>query len=59
MGGCSYVMHVGHAVEAIALGKCNIALITLAGRPRAEAMATGTAPRSWGVNVPDDPFEIV
>ena len=22
-------------------------------------MATGTAPRSWGVNVPDDPFDSV
>ena len=28
--------------EAIALGKCNVALITLAGRPRAEGVATGT-----------------
>src|SRR4051794_37900592 len=58
VGGSSYVLHVGHAAEAIALGLCNVALVTLAGRPRAEAMATGTAPRSWGVNVPDDPFEI-
>ena len=58
VGGSSYVMHVGHAAEAIALGKCSIALITLAGRPRAEAMATGTAPRTWGANVPDDPFEM-
>jgi acetyl-CoA C-acetyltransferase len=57
-GGSSYLIHVAHAAEAIALGKCNVALITLAGRPRSEAMATGTAPRSWGVNVPDDPFEI-
>jgi acetyl-CoA C-acetyltransferase len=57
-GGSSYQIHVAHAAEAIAMGKCNIALITLAGRPRSEAMATGTAPRSWGVNVPDDPFEI-
>ena len=58
VGGSSYVLHVGHAAEQIALGRCNVALITLAGRPRAESMATGTAPRSWGVNVPDDPFEI-
>src|SRR4051812_32398597 len=57
-GGSSYQIHVAHAAEAIAMGKCNVALITLAGRPRSEAMATGTAPRSWGVNVPDDPFEI-
>jgi len=58
IGGSSYVMHVGHAAEAIALGLCDVALVTLAGRPRAEAMATGTAPRTWGVNVPDDPFEM-
>ena len=43
-GGSSYVIHVAHAAAAIALGKCNVALITLAGRPRAEGMATGTAP---------------
>src|SRR3954462_3085980 len=59
VGGSSYVLHVGHAAESIALGLCNIALVTLAGRPRAEAMATGTAPRTWGANVPDDPFEMV
>ncbi|MCW5745974.1 MAG: thiolase domain-containing protein, partial [Alphaproteobacteria bacterium] len=35
-GGSSYVLHVGHAAEAIAAGKCKVALITLAGRPRAE-----------------------
>jgi molybdate transport system substrate-binding protein len=39
-------------------GRCNVALITLAGRPRAEGMATGTAPRAWAPNVPDDQFEI-
>jgi len=58
VGGSSYMLHVAHAAAAIALGKCNVALVTLAGRPRSEAMATGTAPRSWGANVPDDPFEI-
>ena len=45
-GGSSYLIHVGHAAEAIAAGKCKVALITLAGRPRAEGMATGTVPRS-------------
>jgi acetyl-CoA C-acetyltransferase len=34
-GGSAYVLAVGHAAEAIALGKCSVALITLAGRPRA------------------------
>ena len=33
-GGSSYIVHVGHAAEAIAAGKCQVALITLAGRPR-------------------------
>src|SRR5438309_5096325 len=44
-GGSSYVIHVAHAAQAIAAGKCNVALITLAGRPRSEGMATGTQPR--------------
>jgi acetyl-CoA C-acetyltransferase len=56
-GGSSYVIHVGHAAEAIAAGKCNVALITLAGRPRAEGMATGTAPRNYGSTSPDVAFE--
>src|SRR5262245_12452856 len=58
VGGTSYVLHVGHALEAIASGKCKVALITLAGRPRAEGMATGTVPRSrGGTPTPDEPFE--
>jgi len=56
IGGSSYVMHVGHAAEAIATGKCNVALITLAGRPKADGIATGTAPRTFGLT-PDLPFE--
>jgi acetyl-CoA C-acetyltransferase len=56
-GGSSYVIHVAHAAQAIAAGKCDVALITLAGRPRAEGMATGTAPRNYGATTPDVPFE--
>jgi acetyl-CoA C-acetyltransferase len=56
-GGSSYIVHVGHAAQAIALGKCQVALITLAGRPRAEGMATGTAPRNPGSGPPDVGFE--
>jgi acetyl-CoA C-acetyltransferase len=56
-GGSSYVIHVAHAAEAIAAGKCNVALITLAGRPRAEGVATGTAPRNYGAAAPDVAFE--
>ncbi|MDO8375793.1 MAG: thiolase domain-containing protein, partial [Aquabacterium sp.] len=37
-GGSSYVVHVAHAAAAIAAGRCNVALITLAGRPKAEGM---------------------
>ncbi|MFC3079238.1 thiolase domain-containing protein [Phenylobacterium terrae] len=33
-GGSSYLIHVNHAAQAIAEGKCKVALITLAGRPR-------------------------
>ncbi|MFT6582250.1 MAG: acetyl-CoA C-acetyltransferase [Alphaproteobacteria bacterium] len=59
VGGSSYVLHIGHAAEAIAMGKCNIALITLAGRPRADAMATGTVPRPPTEPAPDIPFEYI
>ena len=56
-GGSSYVIHVGHAAAAIAAGKCDVVLITLAGRPRAEGVATGTAPRNYGAAAPDVAFE--
>lgn len=56
-GGSSYVVHVRHAALAIAAGKCDVALITLAGRPRAEGMATGTAPRVYSDAAPDVGFE--
>ena len=36
IGGASYIAHVNHAAAAIAMGKCSVALITLAGRPRSE-----------------------
>lgn len=58
MGGCSYMAHVGHAVQAIRSGKCNVALITLGGRPRAEGVATGTLPRPGHYAQPDLPFEL-
>ena len=43
-GGCSYIVHLGHAAEAITAGKCSIALITLAGKPRTGVMP----PRATG-----------
>ncbi len=57
MGGCSYMVHVAHAAQAIAAGKCNVALITLAGRPNSEG-SSGTQVRDRGVNMPDAPFEM-
>lgn len=45
LGGCSYLALVAHARDAIAAGRCNVALITLAGRPRSEG-SSGTAPRT-------------
>jgi acetyl-CoA C-acetyltransferase len=50
-GGSSYILHVGHAAQAIAAGKCSVALITLAGRPRSEPFG-----RQLG-NAPEAPFE--
>ncbi len=52
-GGSSYVVHVGHAAEAIAAGKCSVALITMAGRPRSAALGMG----GGGEPVPDAVFE--
>jgi acetyl-CoA C-acetyltransferase len=60
-GGSSYVAHVGHAAAAIATGRCTVALITLAGKPRTGGVAPGVSDRSspdfnfehrFGVTVP-------
>ena len=56
VGGSSYLVHVAHAAAAIALGKCNVALITLAGRPRSEG-SSGTQARNYGAAAPDAGFE--
>jgi acetyl-CoA C-acetyltransferase len=55
-GGSSYLVHVAHAAQAIALGKCSVALITLAGRPRSAGWS-GTQARTFGNLAPDSPFE--
>lgn len=36
IGGSAPLQHISHAAHAIAAGKCNVALVTLAGRPRSE-----------------------
>ncbi|MGH3586378.1 MAG: thiolase domain-containing protein [Pseudonocardia sp.] len=51
-GGASPIYHVSHAVAAIAAGKCNVALITLAGKPR-----TGIQPGGGGPAWPEASFE--
>ena len=56
LGGCSYIAHVAHAAEAIAAGRCEVALITLAGRPRSEGHS-GTNARPVIGNVPDAAWE--
>jgi acetyl-CoA C-acetyltransferase len=56
-GGSAYLVHVAHAAQAIALGKCNVALITLAGRPRSEG-SSGVAPRLVTPNTPDVAWEM-
>ena len=57
LGGTSYVVLAAHAAEAIALGKCNVALVTLAGRPRSDGQATGTAPRQRDASQPEAAWE--
>jgi acetyl-CoA C-acetyltransferase len=56
LGGSSYLLHVSHAAQAIAAGKCSVALITLAGRPRSEG-SSGTQPRAGNVTQPDMQWE--
>ena len=56
LGGCSYIAHVAHAAAAIMAGKCNVALITLAGRPRSEGHS-GAAARPVVANAPDAAWE--
>ncbi len=56
-GGSSYVSHVGHAASAIRDGKCDVALITLAGRPRSRGQATGSGARE--LRTVQDSFERV
>jgi acetyl-CoA C-acetyltransferase len=54
-GGSSYLVHVGHAAAAIAAGKCQVALITLAGLPRSRPFGGG----GGGSDAPEIGFENV
>ena len=57
-GGSAYLVQVSHAAQAIAAGKCNVALITLAGRPRTESSGVGTGPRNVTAATPDVAWEM-
>jgi acetyl-CoA C-acetyltransferase len=51
-GGASPIFHVGHAAAAIAAGKCQVALVTLAGKPR-----TGNPAGAGGAAPPEEGFD--
>jgi len=53
VGGSSNLVLVAHAAEAIAAGRCDVALLTLAGRPRSEGFRSVRA----DVSQPDLLFE--
>ncbi|WP_423454884.1 thiolase domain-containing protein [Ottowia sp. VDI28] len=58
-GGSAYLIHVAHAAQAIAAGKCDVALITLAGRPRTEGgSGVGVGQRLVTASTPDVPWEM-
>ena len=54
-GGSSYLVRVNHAAQANAAGKCRVALITLAGKPRIGGAQPGRSPMA--IQPPDAPFE--
>ncbi len=55
-GGSSYIAHINHAAQAIAAGKCKVALITLAGKPRSGGAQPGKPPMA--MLPPDAQFEL-
>ena len=55
-GGSSYNVHVGHASAAIATGKCRVALVTLAGQPRAAGTRVLGGGRRPGPSGPPNPI---
>jgi acetyl-CoA C-acetyltransferase len=52
-GGSSYLVHVGHAATAIAAGRCEVALVTMAGLPRSR----GQTPTARSSGSPEAAFE--
>jgi acetyl-CoA C-acetyltransferase len=56
-GGSAYVLAVGHAAQAIAAGKCSVALITMAGTPRTAGAQIGEFSFFDDPMVPDVAYE--
>jgi acetyl-CoA C-acetyltransferase len=52
-GGSSYLVHVGHAAAAIAAGRCEVALVTMAGLARSR----GETPTARSSGSPESAFE--
>ncbi|WP_442283958.1 thiolase domain-containing protein [Variovorax sp. M-6] len=58
-GGSAYLIHVAHAAQAIMSGRCKVALITMAGRPRSEGSAgADVGARLLTPTVPEVPWEV-
>lgn len=57
LGGCSYIALVAHAAAAIAAGKCSVALITMAGRPRSTGQSVGIKPTQLSPDRPEAAFD--
>ncbi|WP_027038773.1 thiolase domain-containing protein [Mesorhizobium ciceri] len=55
VGGSAPMVHLSHAAQAIATGKCNVALVTMAGKPRTGGRGLDTQP-NWAV--PELAFEL-
>jgi acetyl-CoA C-acetyltransferase len=58
LGGSSSIGFIGHAAAAIKAGKCNVALITMAGRPRAVGQATGSEKQGFAPDFPFAPWDV-
>jgi acetyl-CoA C-acetyltransferase len=56
IGGSAPLLHIAHAAQAIATGKCKVALITLAGVPRSQPKIHSLGVHR-GANSPEQEFE--
>lgn len=58
IGGSSLIAQVAQAADAIAAGRCNVALVTQAGRPKSEGTTTGTKKIVKDTSAPDIEWEL-